>query len=268
LTLSRRYAILCVCIHALFVSSFARSQNQADETPDPIQVISGAINALGVASAYASVKDIMTAGTCTREATLRSQSQDGSAQFKWTVAGTEYRYESSSGSSHSVLASGHGHPAGSSSALPSPRKLSIIGGQLRLPYHLPGLLLYRESRDSNYSIRYMGTKALPEGTASWVRISQNVNGRPITSSIQDWFIGADGLPLGVDHYIAGEASIKYLLPIQTRFSDFRPIQNLLLPTTITSKVAGRSPVTCTVTESTFNVSPNDATFDLVSGGQQ
>jgi len=250
------FAFLAVALFVPMLLAQSPAASGVARDQQAVQVISTAITVLGGSAAFASIQDVVTTGAC--QNTQAPTSTPPKSHFTWTIAGDEYRYETIIGGTSDVLASGHGRPANSTAT--GKKQLAVF--QSRIPYHLPGLVLYRELQDQRYTFRYMGQKQLARGMTTWVETAVIGVQKPSPLTVQDWYFGPDGLPVQVDYRLAAEGNIRHSLTISVAFSNYQSAMGTTQPGILATMYPGGKGGICTISRSTANTQPAPSIFDL------
>lgn len=132
---------------------------------------------------------------------------------------------------------------------------------------LPSMSLLNVLRDSSISIAYQGLEN-KEGSSvhhirSWKTFSFDPNGLRSKLTTKDFYIDATtfNVTATLDMVHPKNNSIEER-PHELRFSDYRPVSQMLVPFSIVELFSGQPASAIDLTEITFNHSLQDSDFDL------
>jgi len=243
----------------LSVSSFpagAQTQQAAVRDQAAVQLVNQALNAMGGVAAWSGVTDSVVTGNCTAPSAQGS----ASANFRWTVQGREYRYETDTDNAGPIYLSAHGRPAASGTAA----SLALVSEyqDRMLAYHLPALTLGHALADTSFGIRLVGQETLNGSAAIHVRIGQFVGYAKIQGSDQDWwFSPTTSLPLRVAYRLPTQTNSVYA-HLTWDFSNWSQQGTLLIPLGLSQSFADQTPMqSCTVANLQVNTNPPATLFD-------
>jgi hypothetical protein len=270
----RSNATLLVCLLALspvLAQQQSPPQSSAPTSPkrDPqaLAAVQLAITASGGANALASIQTVIATGGITPSS---PQSWVTPGNFKWEddLRGNkdEFRDEflPATGTTQ-VFASGHGKPGFNNGKKFLARSAHMA--YANPPFHLPGLLLYLEFSDPNWSIEFIETSASATGPIVHVRTS--TRGGPVedTISVQEWYLdGTTGLPVRVVHRLPTDNNVFDYMTTTLDYSVYKPVNSMAVPFVLTTSEDGKPISTATINSINFNVAVSNSDFDLSSGG--
>lgn len=249
----------------LLITSFVGAQ-----TPNPTPVknatalaeIEAAITAMGGDAAAIQISDSVVTGTITPT----TGSWVKPATFIWKTSGPEFRYEIQRDSGNQIFASGHGKPAVSRNGNIKPLFYHMIYGGL--PFHLPMIILATKITDSTTSLTDAGTVTVLAKSAYKVQINTGTNSVDASTTQQVWYCEATShLPLRVEYRLPEATDMNQWTDAAAEFSDFRPVNGVLIPFTMTYYQGGVALSVLSISTVNFNVGIDPAEFDLLGGVQ-
>ena len=237
----------------------------AQRDTQAVTAVQTAITAQGSQSAIGAIANAVVQGTIVP---TQSSTVNG-GDFKWesdfSESTYEFRSEMQIGGTTRVFATGHGNPAFYNGK--TVRRLFSHVAYASVPFHLPAVVLFRELNDPNRSLQFVGTTTI-NGTRG-VHIRTYVATGPIETelSVHHWYFDSStGLPVRVEYRTPNTLDMRDNIPAAVDFSNYKVIDGIAVPLTITASEDGKVVSTATVLIVTFNsgVSPTD--FDLKTGG--
>ena len=227
------------------------TQNQAQ------QIIVAAVNAMGGESAWATVADSTTSGTC---APATQQGAQPAFNFRWIFAQHEFRFDAGAEGNSTVMLSGHGNPQAFDSD--GNRSLSSESIALTRPFHLPGQVLAAALNDNRFRISLIGNEPLNGTSAVHAQIRHMLLHSDEPGSTQDWWFDPNShLPLQVTFNFPGQ-EIQAYLPFTYSFLAWNSEGGLLVPGVIAESMYPNIPIqTCSISQLQINTQPSSGIFD-------
>jgi hypothetical protein len=223
-----------------------------------ISTLQSVITALGGSNAVASIQDCILTGSI-----LNSDGTSGS--FNWTIAGSEFRIETTAANGGSnVFVSGHGSPAwtmnGNTSALNS------YMARANLPFYLPPYGLLQELNNPAYTLKYIGVVLLNGAKAIQVHISDDSDPVGTLVTPQEWYFDSVSfLPVRVQvREPANESAANYGTATYD-MSQFVSVKGVLVPYKISYSNDTTNEV-LSIGTVTFNSGVSQDVFDPPQGG--
>ena len=245
------------------VSGLAVAQQQSQRDPQALLVVQQSLAAMGGATAAAQVTDAV----CTGAVQPVARSQVKASTFTWKIKGTDFRYQSSTGSSTRIFVSGHGHPASVRDGVV--KALSPHMALANPPFELPALVLAPEASDTRYTVTLGGSSTV-EGTAA-IKVHTRLETDVVTSLVtaQDWYFDVvTRLPLRVEHRLPDNLRPDHYVNAAEEYSDFRVVSGMLVPFRISLYEDGVQVAIVTLDSVKFNQGLSGADFDAPQGGGQ
>lgn len=244
--------------------ALAQTKNAATNTlqdPAAVATIQAALTALGGATNMALIQNSVVQGTSVDTPGNGS----GPTNFTWTYQGSDFRDENDAGPNTNILVSNSGSPEdyqGSAWVNVQP-----FVGRANLPFHIPGLVLYNELNNPNYTLTFVGLTTVNGTAAVEVDTADNSDTiGPLVTPQQWYFDATTTLPLRVQFRIPDPTNALAFQAGTTDFANYQAVSGVLVPYQLTMK-EGPLSFTATVTSAAFNV-PIDPSIFTPSGGAQ
>jgi hypothetical protein len=227
-----------------------------------ISTLQSAITALGGPNPIAAIQDCILTGSFL-------YSDGSSRNFKWTVAGSEFRRELDlPNGGTNVLYSGHGSPAwvlnGNTSAL----HYHVARANL-LPFYLTPYVLFRVLNNPIYTLRYIGVVQLNGQNVIQVHISDDSDSVGTLVTPQEWYFDpVSFLPLQVQFRQPANEDAANHVNATFAFSQFVPFSGVLVPSTISYSQDNLPNKTISINAVIFNSGVPPQVFDPPQGGGQ
>jgi hypothetical protein len=269
--------VLLQFLAAIFACLFLAAQVVAQSTPDPTALLSQAIAAAGGKATIEGVRDFIAHGTVTQ---FRSSTQTEVGQI--TIKGRgdgQLRIDSvlqDGKTTSQAITNGGGQFKDFTGKL---RNISfpnaVNAGWLTLPY----LRLVAALDDSSVELSYVGLQSIKGTSFHQVRVIRHfpkeMDPKDLLSSLRtaDFYLNSTDLKITgvVDHVHPERASIGITnhgkvvtrdIPRALYYSDFRPVNGVLVPFAITTEIAHQRLWSVQLTDVTFNVGLTDSDFTL------
>ena len=252
----------------LSVGFLDAASNAARKDPSAIAIVEAAITAMGGDAAVLQIKDSVVTGTI---APAAKGSWVQPASFTWKTLGPEFRYETQRDKGTQIYVSGHGQPAVSNNGKVKRLFAHVLDSSA--PFHLPFLVLMPTVTDPAYSLIDSGSKTLSGKAAFTAQISYTTSDTAkadVVSSVtqQTWYVDqASGSLLRVEYRIPEATNMDYWTDAAMEFSDFRNVNGLVVPFSMTYYEAGVALATVSINAVTFNVGLDPSEFDLPGGAK-
>ena len=242
----------------------ASSKSQMDVKKDAAALtnIQKAIDAMGGDLGLAQIKDSIIVGSMN----AAKGSKVKPSTFTWKTLGTEFRYETTRASSTNIFVSGYGKPALSTNGTVS----AVFAHEaLCSPvFQLPALVLSIRATDPNFSVIDKGRVVLLGKDAAVAQNSSALTSDLAAITQQTWYFdAATGLPLRVEYRIPEAANILAWTNAALDFTDFKQIDILWVPFTLSYSEEGVPVQVFSFTSANFNVGLDPAEFNLLGDGK-
>jgi hypothetical protein len=250
------FAVLFLIVGLLAAANAATQSPERDAAA--VSTLQSAITALGGSNAVAAIQDCILTGSIAN--------QDGtSTNFTWTIAGSEFRIETTTGKGGSnVFLSGHGSPAwvlnGNTSAL------NYYVARANLPFYLPPYVLLQELQNPIYTLKYVGAVQLNGTNVIQVHISDDSDPVGTLVTPQEWYFDSVSfLPVRVQvREPANESAANYGTATYD-MSQFVSVKGVLVPYKISYSNDTTNEV-LSIGTVTFNSGVSQDVFDPPQGG--
>ncbi len=251
-------AVLVLMMGVVATASASGYAPQRDSAA--ISTLQNAIAALGGSNAVAGIQDSILTGSITN--------QNGTnTTFTWTMAGSEFRIEATTAKGGTnVFLSGHGSPAwvlnGQASAL------NFYMARANPPFYLPAYVLFQESNNLAYTLKYVGPVQLNGNQVIQVHISDDSD--PVGTQVtpQEWYFDpVSFLPVRVQYREPTDDDPANYANAVYDMSQFVLVSGVLVPYTISYSDDTMKEV-FSVGAVTFNSGVPQSVFDPPQGGGQ
>jgi len=235
--------------------------NSPERDPAAISTLQSAITALGGSNALAAIQDCILTGSILH-------SDGTSKDFKWTIAGSEFRQElASANDGTNIFLSGHGSPAwvvnGSTLAL------NYYVARANPPRYLPAYVLFQELNNSVFTLKYIGAVQLNGRNVLQVHISDDSDALGTLVTPQEWYFDpVSFLPLRVQFREPPNENASNYVNAAFDMSQYVPFSGVLVPSTILYSQDNAANETITIGTVTFNSGVSPSVFDAPQGGGQ
>lgn len=248
---------------------YASAQTQTSSTPAhrdaaALTAVQSAIAALGGQANLSTIQDATVDGSCT-SADSGSNPQETATQtvatpqtVTWTVAGSQFRYETMVAGQQHLLVSGQGQPQVNESG--TIQQLSPLLAAVLQPYHIPGLVLAHDFEDPSWTFKYLGEQTVAGAKTTHVKIFKTIGGWPVDALNQDWYFNpATNLPVQVKYRIPTDPPSAIYVTSTVVFSSFAG-QQTPFAEQIVMETNGSNTSTCTLGAPAFNTHPQQSEF--------
>jgi hypothetical protein len=226
-----------------------------------ISTLQSAVTALGGANAIAAIQDCILTGSF-------SYSDGTTRNFKWTIAGGEFRRELvTANGGTTIFVSGHGSPAwirnGNTSAI------NYHVARANIPVYLPPYVLFQGLSNPIFTLKYVGVAGLNGKNALQVHISDDSDRAGTLVTPQEWYFDpVSFLPVEVQFRQPSNENAADFVNGTFIFSQFAPFSGVLVPSTISYSQDGIANETIAISTVTFNSDVPPQVFDPPQGGGQ
>jgi hypothetical protein len=248
-------------IHSL--AQVALSSGQVARDHDALNVVQGAVNALGGAAAIGQVQSWQAQGQLTSVAPDKTAI---TGTITWEMAGPELLLASTTNRGPGAFLTGHGAPAMVSNAkswqLPSHVMASIF-----IPA-LAGSILLNDLQNTSFQLRFLGKKTLGQESVSVVRIM--ATGVPdFEDTAQTWYFDATtNLPIRVEFRIPSMQRPEVGQYGAFALSDFQTASGVLYPHQIVNFRQGKQIGSVTLQAVKVNPTLPSSDFDPPAASAQ
>ena len=242
------------------VATASAAVHSPERAPVAISTLQSAIAALGGSNAVAAIQDCILTGSILNG--------DGTSKtFNWTVAGSEFRIETTDANGGSnVFLSGHGSPAWVLNGNTSPVNYQVA--RANLPFYLPPYVLFQELNNPIYTFKYVGVVVQNGKNVVQVHISDDSDPVGTLVTPQEWYFDpVSFLPLRVQYREPANENAANYLNGTFDMSQFVSLNGVLVPSTVVYSDDGTTEV-ITIGAVTFNSGVPPSVFDAPLGGLQ
>jgi hypothetical protein len=262
--------LLFLALVILFVTSqtIASAPAANADTPvpikDPLAVaqVQASIDAMGGIVAVSSVNDIVLKGTV-HPVLVNNDSQ---ISFVWKISGGEFRTEITRDSGTQIFVSGHGRPAVSRNG-----EVQALFQHVTLaapPFQAPASLLVTQLSDSKRSIVGRTTTVLAGKPVVCSLTNSTFSKEVAAISQQVWcFDSSTSLPVRTEYRLPSPTDMTEWIDGAIEYSDFRAVDGLLIPFSVTTYQDGSPLHTLTVEAVAVNTGVPQSDFDLLEAKQ-
>ncbi len=213
-----------------------------------VATIQLAITATGGAAAIGAIQSSVAQGT----GVVSPDDGSGTRTFTWSQSGQDFRYENDATSGSHVFVSNSGNPCDIEGNIVVASAPYVA--RANLPFHIPGLVLFNELNNPNYTLTYVGATTLNGTSALHIQTADNSDSVGQLVTPQDWFFDATtGLPLSVQYRIPSAGNAQNWQPGSISFANFQSVNGVLVPFQLTIQEGPPGPpVVATISSVAFN----------------
>jgi hypothetical protein len=229
--------------------------------------VQSAITAMGGVTAIGAIQSSVAQGTSVGTSDVDS----ATTSFIWSHSGQDFRYENDAASGGHIFVSNSGSPCDIVGGIVVPSAPQVA--RANLLFHIPGLVLFNELNNPNYTMIYVGATALNGTSALHIQTADNSDSVGQLVTLQDWYFDATtGLPVSVQYRVPSPGDPQIWFPGSMSFANFQTVNGVLVPfqLTIQEGPAGILPVVVTISSVAFNTSiaSTQCVAPAVVGGAQ
>lgn len=218
------------------------------QDPQAIAAIQSAIAATGGIIAISAIQSSVAQGT----SVVSPDDGSGTRTLTWSHSGQDFRYENDGTSGSHVFVSNSGNPCDIEGNIVVPSAAHVA--RANLPFHIPGLVLFNELNNPNYTLTYVGATSLNGTSAVHIQTADNSDSVGQLVTPQDWYFDATtGLPLSVQYRIPSAGNAQNWQPGSISFANFQTVNGVLVPFQLTIQEGPPAPpIVATISSVAFN----------------
>lgn len=249
---------MSLILSLLFVNVGAIAQTERDVAA--IGIINNAIQALGGSASVLQITDCTVQGSI--QIGADASAPIGNFTFMASKNGFRYGVQFPNGEQKLFL-SGTGTPVSYRNGV-----AHYPGSQVAraaLPFYVPGFVLAAELANPNYSVTLVGQETRNGISVTHIHTVDTSDEEGSKVTHQDWYFDSTtSLPVAVEYRIPDDIDLMKFAPGSDEFSDYRPVNGVLVPFAIRASLGG-SPKFITVSSVAFNTGISPLEF---TGGAQ